>query len=144
MCEVTNDIHHAAVRALFASTELVEVLHYTPPRNAIQHVGRPIPPVLRDLTEEEKILHHGSDFVKFEEFGPEKHPVKGIFWTQKRFDKIHKGCGEVTILSDAIASALRDDPAHFGTLYCKHCGDHLRTGKDGHFIWANSHDRVGV
>lgn len=141
---VSREVDVAIRRALLESSTLVEILEGVPKQYVYRHVGRPIPSVLRDLTEDEKRLHAGSDFVKFEEFDSKKAPIKGIFWTQKRFDKIHKGCGQVHVMSPELAAAFERDPKRFGTLYCPHCGEHLRTGEQGHFVWDGTGERVGA
>lgn len=108
------------------------------------HVGRPIPSNLRDLTDEEKERYTSEGYVKFEEYGPEKFPWKGNYWTQKQLDRVFTGCGGETIVSSIAAVAYTRSPRAYGTTFCSHCRNHFPIGITGAFVWTGTDERVGA
>jgi hypothetical protein len=95
-----------------------------PLRDRYVHAGLTPPANLRDLTPEERERHAGYGYVKFEEYGPERSPVVGNFWTQARLDAI-KGCGAETTMARPIAETYARDPKFYGGTYCVGCSKHL-------------------
>lgn len=120
-----------------------------PVRNSYRHVGPPLPGKLRDLTDEEKARHEGRGYVKFEEYGPEKAPSVGRYYTQADLDKAGKGCGTVTTMGRQIAETYAAQPDYYGSTFCVACRQHLPVGASGEFLWVDGlgHDtteRVGT
>jgi hypothetical protein len=104
-----------------------------PYRNRYVHVGLTPPSGLRDLTPEEQERHAGHGYVKFEEYGPERSPLVGNFWTQARLDAI-KGCGAETTMARPIAETYARNPAFYGGTYCVGCSKHLSLAE---FRWLD-------
>ena len=117
-----------------------------PLRRVCRHAGMKIPDNLRDLTAQEKIDYpfEEYDYVKFEEFGPEKAPLRGSFWKQPRFDKIHIGCQNTIVLEMDVAIALAQDPSSKRMVFCPCCHDYFSIGTNGQFVWDNTSIRVGT
>lgn len=114
-----------------------------PVRRSYVHVGRPAPQYpLRDLTDDEKARY--DDFVKFEEYPPEKSPLTGRYWTQKDLDSVNKGCGQVTTMGIAIAETYAANPSFYGSTFCTGCEKHLPVGEQGEFVWHGTKERVGT
>lgn len=116
-----------------------------PVRRTYQHVGLPGPKFpLVDLTDEQKAAH-GDAYVKYEPYPESMRPSLGRYWAQQQLDKIDKGCGTVTTMSQAIAETYARSPAFYGATFCCGCGKHLPVGADGEFIWDDgSNQRVGT
>lgn len=54
---------------------------------------------------------------------------------------VHRACGGLTIMSDAIAATYARDPKFYGYTYCCHCQKHLPVGQ---FIWDCDGEEVGT
>lgn len=119
-----------------------------PVRRSYRHVGMPEPAqALRDLTDDERTRYQQYGYVKFQPYPdyPEKSSIAGRFWTQAELDKVGKGCGTVTTMSQAIAETYARDPGFYGATFCCGCGKHLPIGKVGEFVWDDAPDqRVGT
>lgn len=113
-----------------------------PVRRGYVHVGRPGPQhPLRDLTPEEIKRYGEYGYVKHED---QPEPQCGRFWKQDMLDRIGKGCGTLTRMSEAIAETYARDPSFYGGTFCCGCGKHYPVGADGEFVWANTDERVGT
>ena len=111
-----------------------------PLRKSYKHVGvRPVGPT-RPLTPEEQARYSSEGYVCFEEYGPERSPVTGRFWTQAQLDS---GCGTVTTMGDAIAETYAAAPRFYGGTYCAMCCRHFPVGENGEFVWLDG-TRVGT
>ncbi len=116
-----------------------------PVRLSYVHVGPPASKYpMRDLTDEEKEHHAQWNYVKFEQYPPEKLPLTGSFWTQERLDKANKGCGVVTSMPRAIAETYATKPDYYGSTYCCGCSKYLPVGAVGEFVWDGTDERVGT
>lgn len=121
-----------------------------PLRLSYRHVGITGPGhPLRDLTDEEREIHAGRDYVKYEDYQGSEGRVLGRFWTQAKLDAIGKGCGAVTTMNEAIAATYSRDPAFYGATYCCGCRYHLPVGAQGEFTWvepdgSEAGNRVGT
>lgn len=116
-----------------------------PVRRSYVHVGRPAPQYpLRDITDDEREGRDLVNFVKFEEYPPEKSPLTGRYWTQKDLDSADKGCGQVTTMGVAIAETYAANPGFYGSTFCTGCGKHLPVGEQGEFVWHGTKERVGT
>lgn len=113
-----------------------------PVRRSYWHVGVPVP-VLRDLTEEEKERAKGGNYAKYEEYGPERAPKIGKFWTQAEIDRIGKGCQGMTTMGQALAETYARNPHFYSGTFCAHCGVHYPVGENGEFTWSDG-TRVGT
>jgi hypothetical protein len=115
-----------------------------PVRRSYVHVGIPGPKhPLRDLTSEELERHAQFGYVKYEAY-PESSSIVGHFWTQAQLDKIGGGCGVVTTMGAAIAETYARNPAFYGSTFCCGCGQYLRVGEAGEFVWDGTQERVGT
>lgn len=117
-----------------------------PVRNSYVHVGPPGPKFpLIDLTDEQTRLFGEEDYVKFEPYPLGHHgSATGRFWKQEQLNKIDKGCGCKTSMPNAIAETYARSPGYYGTTFCCGCGDYLKVGKDGEFVWDGTDERVGT
>lgn len=115
-----------------------------PLRLVYRHVGKPITPNFRDLTDEEKSLYGEYNYFKFEMFGPEKFPTKGSFWKKERFERFHYGCGTITQLDPQTAANLANNPMYYRSAFCRHCDNHFNVGDHSQFIWECDRTRVGT
>lgn len=113
-----------------------------PVRNSYSHVGAPPPKQLRDLTDEENEHHRGRGYVKFEQYGPERAPSVGRFWTAEQLDKVGKGCGTITTMGRQIAETYAAQPDYYGSTFCVKCGTHLPVGEFGEFVWVDGLGRI--
>lgn len=105
-----------------------------PVRQRYKHVGcRPKGPT-RPLTDDERERYAQFGYVCFEEYGPEKAPVTGRFWTQ---EQLNSGCGTVTTMGQAIAETYARDFRFYSATMCVHCRNHYPVGKDGEFVWID-------
>jgi hypothetical protein len=109
-----------------------------PVRESYKHVGVPAPKNLRDLTDEEKARQAPYGYVKFEEYGPERSPVTGRFWTQAQLDKLG-GCGTITTMGRALAETWARDVGYYGATFCAACRAHLPVEE---FVWLDG-SKVG-
>lgn len=114
-----------------------------PVRRSYRHVGPPAPSNLRDLTAEEHERFDQYGYVKFEEYGPERLPVTGTFWTQDKLDRL-QGCGVVTTMGLALAETYARDPHFYSGTFCCGCGTHFPVGENGEFLWDGTDERVGT
>lgn len=114
-----------------------------PVRRSYRHVGRKPPANLRELTEEEHQRHDQYGYVKFEEYGPERSPVTGRYWTQAELDRLG-GCGVVTTMGQSLAETYARDPGFYSGTFCCGCGAHFPVGEDGEFVWDGTDERVGT
>ncbi len=106
-----------------------------PVRCSYVHVGiRPKYPT-RELTDEQKEQHEGSDYVAYEKY-PEDDSIVGRFWTQKDLDS---GCGGVTTMGLALGETYARDPEFYGSTFCCKCKDHFPVAE---FIWDDGSKEV--
>ncbi len=112
-----------------------------PLRRSYVHVGfaGPVYPTA-PLTKEQQATYEGADYVAYEAYPEDRHPVMGRFWTQAQLDNIGKGCGAVTTMNEAIAATYARDPSFYGATYCARCQQHLMVGADGEFVWDGPYD----
>lgn len=121
--------------------EIIKAGFKRPVRRKYQHVGIAPPANLRDLTPEEHERYDKYGYVKYEEYGPERAPVCGAFWTKVDLAKIGNGCGVVTSMPVAIAETYAANPGYYGSTFCCGCGTYLPVGE---FVWNGTQDRVGT
>lgn len=98
-----------------------------PVRHSYRHVGPPQPVGLRDLTAEEIKRNDpkgGLGYVKYEEYGPEKSPLVGKFWTQDELDRMQRRCNVVTTMGQALAETYARNPSFYGGTFCAACRKH--------------------
>jgi hypothetical protein len=109
-----------------------------PLRRAYRHVGlKPVHPI-RSLTDEEKTLYAGQDYVAFEIYPESESPKVGRFWTKK--DLANKGCGTETRMGLALCETYARDPRFYGSTYCCGCSMHLPVAE---FVWVEDGQVVG-
>jgi len=114
-----------------------------PVRRSYRHVGPPAPSGLRDLTADEHERYDQFGYAKFEEYGPDRSPITGKFWTQAELKRIG-GCGVVTTMGQALAETYARDPSFYSGTLCCRCGAHFPVGESGEFVWDGTQDRVGT
>jgi hypothetical protein len=115
-----------------------------PVRLSYTHIGRKLPETLRDLTEEEQERYKDFGYVKYEPYGPEKSPILGTYWTQKKIDEFTNGCGQVTTMARPLAETYAADPKFYSGTFCSHCRQHLPVGENGVFVWTGTDELVGT
>lgn len=109
-----------------------------PVRRTYKHVGvRPQNPT-RPLTAEEQEQNKAYNYVAYEEYGPERSPLVGRFWTQKQLDS---GCNTTTTMGVAIAETYAATPAFYGRTFCCNCRDYFPVGEAGEFVWISEDGR---
>lgn len=108
-----------------------------PVRTRYKHLGPEGPKYpLRDLTAEEVSRFADYDYAKFEEYPESEDPIiTGRYWKQAELDR--RGCGMVTIMSQAIAETYARNPGFYGGTYCAGCGEHFPVGERGEFVWCH-------
>ena len=114
-----------------------------PVRRSYRHVGPPAPSGLRDLTADEHERYDQFGYAKFEEYGPDRSPITGKFWTQADLDRLGK-CGVVTTMGQALAETYARDPSFYSGTFCCRCGTHFPVGESGEFVWDGTQERVGT
>lgn len=114
-----------------------------PVRRSYRHVGPPAPSGLRDLTADEHERYDQFGYAKFEEYGPDRSPITGKFWTQADLDRLGK-CGVVTTMGQALAETYARDPSFYSSTFCCRCGTHFPVGESGEFVWDGTQERVGT
>lgn len=115
-----------------------------PVRRSYVHVGPPGPQhELRDLTDEERARYSDAGYVKYETY-PTGGTVLGRLWTQSDLDKVGKGCGTLTTMSQALAETYARCPDFYSGTFCCGCGTHLPVGEVGEFVWDGTDQRVGT
>lgn len=115
-----------------------------PVRRAYLHVGCPAPANLRKLTPEEIERYVGFGYIAFEDYGPDREPVTGCYWTAADMHRIGKGCNGMTRMGLEIAETYARDPKFYGATFCIHCRAHFPVGADGEFVWSEDGERVGT
>lgn len=118
-----------------------------PVRRSYRHVGPPGPRgTLTDLTPEQRERFAAHGYVKWESYSPdfEGGVQQGRFWTQEQLDKVGKGCGVVTTMSQPLAETYARCPGFYGGTFCVGCGTHLPVGESGEFVWDGIDQRVGT
>lgn len=117
-----------------------------PVRRSYVHVGPPGPAYpLRDLTDDEKVRHGDSGYVKFEPYPKGAHgSALGRYWTQAQIDKIGKGCGGLTTMGQTLAETYAREPGFYGGTFCVDCRAHFPVGAKGEFVWDGTQQRVGT
>ncbi len=114
-----------------------------PLRRSYIHVGRPGPKYsLRDLSLEEHDRYDKYKYIKYEKY-PDDSTASGRFWTQEQFDKINKGCQQITTMALALCETYSTNPKFYGATFCSSCRDYYPVGSDGEFIWSEDGERVG-
>lgn len=97
-----------------------------PLRRSYRHVGPPAPEGLRDLTDEERARNDPAwGYVKFEEYGPERSPLVGKYWTQPELDRIERRCNAVTTMGRSLCETYARDPHFYSGTFCCACGAHF-------------------
>lgn len=109
-----------------------------PLRMTYTHVGRRPRGNTRELTEEEKVQYAQFGYVLYEEYGPERSPILGRYWTAK---DLKSGCGWTTKMSYDIAATYARDPYFYGGTFCVGCGQHHPLEE---FVWENTNIQVGT
>lgn len=104
-----------------------------PLRDSYIHRGAPaLSNNLRDLTEQEQQEHGKYGYVKFEEYGPERDPLVGKFWTQAEIERAGRRCGGLTTMSRSIAETYARNPNFYSGTFCVGCGAHFDLNE---FTW---------
>ena len=103
-----------------------------------------MPVSIRDLTPEENERYAGLDYVKFEEYPPEKAPRTGRFLRQSDLNRFGAGCGATTWMGLALAETYARDPYFYSGTFCSHCRKHFPVGEHGEFVWLDTDERVGT
>lgn len=115
-----------------------------PVRLSYRHVGPPTPlGRMRELTDEEQARHPGMNYVRYEEYGPEKSPVVGKYWTEAELRRI-AGCNGVTTMHRSLAETYAANPYFYSGTFCSHCRGHFPVGERGEFVWEGTTERVGT
>jgi hypothetical protein len=115
-----------------------------PVRHSYLHVGPPGPRhPIRDLTEAEAAQYASVGYVKYEEYPESERPSLGRYWTQVELDRIDKGCGAKTKMSDKLAETYARNPRFYSGTYCVGCQEHFPVGRNGEFVWEDG-SRVGT
>jgi hypothetical protein len=73
----------------------------------------------------------------------EEERAKGFVEPVRR-SYVHKKCGGVTTMGQAIAETYARDPSFYGGTFCCHCGTHFPVGLNGEFVWYGSNQKVGT
>lgn len=115
-----------------------------PVRLSYRHVGKPPPANLRDLTAAEHAQYDQYGYLKYEEYGKERSPVLGCFWTRQMLDRLGKGCGTVTTMAQSLAETYARKPDFYGGTFCAGCSTHFPVGAAGEFVWEGTSERVGT
>jgi hypothetical protein len=110
-----------------------------PVRRSYIHRGKTPPSNLRDLTDEEKERQSAYNYVKYEEYGVDKAPAVGRYWTQEQLDSV-KGCGGLTTMPAPIAETYARNPKFYGATFCCYCMKHLPVDE---FVWEGTNEQVG-
>lgn len=103
-----------------------------PYRDTYIHVGIQLSGNLRDLTDDEKLRYAEFKYVKFEEYGEDKSPLTGRYWTQAELDLRH--CNGVTTMNREISETYARDPQFYGSTYCTRCCRHRPVHE---FVWTD-------
>lgn len=112
-----------------------------PVRTSYKHVGCRPGGKMRELTAEERERYKDFGYAMYEEYGPEKDPVVGKFWTEK---ELRSGCGAITTMGQALAETYARNPAFYGGTFCRQCGEHFPVGTNGEFVWTDDGSKVGT
>lgn len=56
---------------------------------------------------------------------------------------LHRTCGTVTTMGQAIAETYAREPAFYSGTMCVHCRAHFPVGEDGEFVWLDDGTKVG-
>lgn len=118
-----------------------------PVRTAYRHVGRAKPgPYTRELTPDEKRRFAGEGYVLYEDYGPERAPIVGRYWTQAELDGHGAGCNTVTTMNATLAETYARDPTFYSGTFCVGCGKHFRlrhADDTPAFVWEADGTPVG-
>ncbi|MDI3335843.1 hypothetical protein QKW60_05460 [Defluviimonas aestuarii] len=57
---------------------------------------------------------------------------------------VHKKCGTVTTMGQAIAETYARDPFFYSGTFCCACRSHFPVGEDGEFVWDGTNEKVGT
>jgi len=57
---------------------------------------------------------------------------------------VHKKCGAVTTMGNALAETYARDPYFYSGTFCVGCGAHFPVGHDGEFVWDGTNELVGT
>lgn len=57
---------------------------------------------------------------------------------------VHKKCGAVTTMGQALAETYARDPAFYNGTFCVGCRAHYPVGADGEFTWDGTTEKVGT
>lgn len=57
---------------------------------------------------------------------------------------VHKKCGVVTTMSQALAETYARDPFFYRGTFCAGCRTHFPVGENGEFVWGDTTDKVGT
>lgn len=74
----------------------------------------------------------------------EEERAKG-FVRPVRYTYVHRECGTVTMMGQALSETYARDPKFYGGTFCCHCGKHftLRDQNGPAFFWKPEGDPVG-
>jgi len=70
----------------------------------------------------------------------EEELAKGFVRPVRR-SYIHRSCGTVTTMAQAIAETYARNPSHYGATYCAACRDHLLVAE---FNWVEAGEDTGL
>ena len=108
-----------------------------PVRHSYKHVGIRPTGKTRPLTDEESEGFTGANYALYEEYGPERHPAMGRYWTKAQLES---GCGSVTTMGQALAETYARDPRFYHSTFCCTCQMHRPVEE---FVWEGTEERVG-
>lgn len=115
-----------------------------PVRRTYVHAGNGGPKgQTRALTDEERERYAGEDFAIFEEYGPERAPATGRFWTNAELARA-TACGTTTTMGEALAETYARQPGFYGGTFCVRCRAHFPVGANGEFVWEGTSEKVGT
>lgn len=93
---------------------------------------------IRKLTDEEKIMCAGENYVAFLQYKKNRGHVVGLF-LKDGYDKSN-GCGGVTVMRLELCQTYACDPKFYSSTYCAHCKTHLPVSE---FIWDEDKEVMG-
>lgn len=70
----------------------------------------------------------------------EKGYVRPVRHSYQHLISNDRGCGSITVISNAIAETYARDPQFYGGTFCCHCKDHFPVGE---FVWSGTNEKVG-
>lgn len=106
-----------------------------PYRDTYKHVGNGGPKgKTRELTPEEKGQYQSYGYVLHEDYGPEKDPLVGKYWTQAELDGANAPCGgAVTKMGWELSETYARNPKFYSGTFCVGCKKHFPVAE---FRWV--------